>query len=82
MSKMIGIIEQELRKILKINEFVLMMGKFLYYWVEELSLCWNLELYKHRVEVLFVQLTSSTHVVLVEYFTEDELFVGAVCSLQ
>ena len=82
MSKMIGIIEQELRKILKINEFILMMGKFLYYWVEKLSLCWNLELYKHRVEVLFVQLPSSTHVVLVEYFTEDKLFVGAVCSLQ
>ncbi len=82
MSKMIWIIEQELRKILKINEFVLMMGKLLYYWVEELSLCWNLEFYKHCVEVLFVQLTSSTHVVLVEYFTEYELFMGAVCSLQ
>lgn len=34
------------------------------------------------MEVLFVQLASSAHVVFVEYLTEDELFMCAVCSLE
>lgn len=42
MSKVIGIIEEELRKILKIDKLVFVMGELLYYWVQQFSLGGNL----------------------------------------